>query len=269
MVGKGWTSLRWSRGLLLVLLLLFLTSPGIALQDRILILPPSNVEGSKHPSRGRTWEQLIAFYQAAVLGYEPILPYEMIAAWGGDTLDLDFHDIDEATRWGEQLEADVVLLSEWEGEGGELLHLQSVDIFTHELRGPVEGNGIVETVFLLEPEKFLFNTSLTDPRLLPGDYHPPAFLQDDREVHRLMHQSRSYPPDLLIQGRSGTADVKVDVSRQGVALGVALLKVRPQGEGFEIAFEQALWKLTYRPATYNGQSVNAVWRTRFRVDPIP
>lgn len=267
---------NWGRStsLLTLFLLAFLlagsANRAFAIDERIMIMPPSQ-QGELHASAPH-WTELLTFYREAMLNSSPIPMEETVAAWTGDTLLIDFYDIDSAQEWGETLEADAVLLSEWNDEG---VQLQRLDLWTGEVQGPVQQPTLELALATLEPEKVIFGTRLTDPVIMLHDaglaessYKPPTFQAGAAAVHTYMHEHSAYPPDALIQGMSALAEVQVTLSNEGIPVAVKVLSVKPENEEFGPAYEKALWAVAYRPATWRGKPVNSVLRDRVYVYPV-
>ena len=262
---------------LLFVLLLSMASAGSAIDDRVLVLPPS-VQSDPAAGDSRTlWYKLLDYYLVAMIDAAPVPAEDLIHAWTGDTLRFDFYDIDSAREWGETLQADAVILSEWHGSGETgTVSLQRLNLWSGEVTGPVEEPSIALALLKLSPDRFLCNTLLSEPRMMTNAegvasdvYQNPAFRDGDGAVHKYAHKHDVYPPDPLIQGISAVADVAVTVSHTGVPLEVKINYIQPPDMGFEEAFEKALWAVSYIPARWEEAAVNAVFRTKVRMYPIP
>lgn len=265
--------------LLMLCGLLSFAGPARAIDDRILVLPPTLHSSSDAGGVGWLWGRSITLYREAVLNASPIPQQDQLALWTGDTLRIDFYDVEAAREWGQQFEADVVVLLEWGSDlssGRRQVSMQRIDLWSGEVSGPVELPTLELAIAALEADRFVYDTEFTPVRQLLLDagfpetaYSSPTFSQGLDAVHDYAHQSRTYPPDALIQGIVGTADIEVTISRVGVPIQVKLLKVSPQYQDFEAAFEKALWAVSYTPAQWQGKAVNSVLRTRIRMAPVP
>lgn len=191
---------RFLLTLLLLGWLLTLSQPAAAIDDRILILPPSLHSSSEAGDVGWLWDRSVTLYRQAVLQSEPISQQDQLALWTGDTLRIDFFDVDAALEWGQQFEADVVVLLEWNSVGDgpiTAVSMQRFDLWSGEISGPVRQPTLELAVATLEKARFVFNTDFTpvdqlllDAGLPESTYSPPSFSEGLDAVHDYAHKTQ-------------------------------------------------------------------------------
>lgn len=252
----------------LILALVLAAGSARALDERLLVLPPTQTGLDTPAPTASRWTRLVEIYSTAVWKTRPVPTYDAVKGWAGDTVLVDFYDIDAAIQWAQQLDADAALLSEWHPgpEGVPVVRLQRVDPWSGEVRGPVEAETSVAAVQKLEAANWIFGTPVAS---LPDGYNAPAPTDGSRAVHTWVHRHDLAPPDAVIQGMVGYATVQVVVSAQGVPLKVDVGSVRPAGLGFSAVFEKALWAIPYTPAKLKGTPVIGIYRATLRIDPVP
>ncbi len=254
----------WKTSILLFLLMFGFAWQARALDDRICMFPPTGDGGkSLYPLQNGRWDHLVYLAENALEQAEAIPIEQIVATWEGDTLRTDLWAIDIGIAWGEQLDADWVVLTEWNDDQ---VSMHAVNPWEGETHGPVTAQTSDEALQLLFPEKFIYG--LFPPP--PGhSFTPPELADGSRAVHTYMHENRVYPPDAAIQGIAASADVRVTVNADGVPLAVELVKVSPPDWGFDETFEQAMWSVKWKPGTYDGKPVSAVFNRTVQVHFVP
>ncbi len=235
-----------------------------ALDDQILVLPPAT-EGDdcRIESLTERWAQLYQIYSQAVLNSAPIDMQKLLDSWYGDTLTFDIFALDAAVKWGQSLNADRVILSEWNcGENKATIRVRSIDPWEVKVLDTVESELLISAIRSLEQERWLYG--VTPGEDLQG-YLPPTLRDGKRAVHHYLHDHHLYPPEALIQMVNCSATVKVIVSKNGIPIKVYPPEVTSTQWGFESVIEQALWALSYQPATLNSEHVNGVFNTTLQV----
>ncbi len=245
----------------MLLACLFFPRSATALDDRILVLPPApDTRFSAPPS---PWEHVLSVTEAVLNETELIPIGAVVDAWQGDTLRLELWAVDEAMTWGQELDADWVLLAA--GKAGQI-EMQAVDPWEGEVRGPETAGTVDECLLQLFPASFIHGVYPPPPG---HAYAPPVPAGGKQALHDYLHAHDLYPPDATIQAVSVNADVKVLLNEDGVPLKVEIHYVSETAWHFERVIEQALWAIEWRAGIFDGKTVTAVFRGSMSANYIP
>ncbi|MDP8206405.1 MAG: hypothetical protein P9L92_07075 [Candidatus Electryonea clarkiae] len=250
---------------MLGLILIFsLPSFSVALDEVVLIIPPVlYAENCMESQEEPPWDQTIEVYNKAVLDVRPVKTLDLLQAWGGDTVRISTWSIDEAMEWGQALEVDRVIISEWSCDKEQLrITVQSVDPWEGNATEPEEGTYLSEAIRKLENMKWIYG-AISDLNLT--GYQPPSIKGGPRAIHDYLHKTKTYPPEAAIQAVPARIDVNLIISGKGVPIQVNPPIVTPSDWLFEKPVEQALWALRYAPATIDGKAVIGILKETYSV----
>ncbi|MBZ0263269.1 hypothetical protein K8I28_01260 [bacterium] len=254
----------------ILLLLIFIASgffavgKSYALDDRLLILPPKILGENtcNYPITAERWQKTIEVYNRAVVGVEVVQGEEFISKTNGDTIQYDILSIDAAVQWGMELEADMVILTEWYCEDGGGVRLQQVDPWDAELLSMSDESDLLNAIHSAELDRWIHGVY---PIENLQQFTPPHLKDGPKAIHYYLHRTGKYPPEAAIQMVSGRIRARVIVSGDGIPLKVYPPEVNPRGWEFEKPIEQALWELPYEAATLDGKPVIGLYEKELKV----
>ncbi len=247
--------------LFMAMLVAVACSPALGLDEKVLVFPPYiEYDNCNTQDITGSWEKMLNLFDKAVLNTTVVSAGECLAAWENDTIRVRLWDMDSATLWGQQLEADLVILSEWKCVNSQwLFEVQYVNPWDGEMIEPAEANSLEAAIRKLAGKRWIYGTNASTD-IIDG-YSPPSLLHGKKSLHDYLHDNNTYPPDAKIQGVSARVKVRVLVSSSGTPIEVEPPQVNPFDWGFEAVVEQALWALRYNPASVNSTNVNAYFDT--------
>ncbi len=246
------------------IVILFSISPAFSLDEILLPLPPVQIDDSRKQTVSKNiWLEIEQYYYESVLGIGSVSINKMISEWRGDTITIDFYDISEAMRLGQEFDADQVLLTEIDIDG--ILKMIKVDPWSGETSNEILSPSTIEAIRELESENWIYGTQFNG---IQAGYKPPDVKGGERNINRLMHEKSLFPQEAIIQGLACRAEVVVIVSNKGVPIEVKIKRVNQPGYEFEEAFEKLLWSIEYKPATIGTVEVVGKWEATLLVKTV-
>lgn len=245
-------------------LLLLSALNSYAIDEKILVLPPSGESGKKDFQRTNTqWIQLLNIYANAILYCDLIPPEDVIEFWSGDTLNVTSQEFDRVLEIGNGLEADRVIQLCW--DNGEYL-LQSIQPWDGTVLSILRGDDSHLLVQKLENERYIYGFFLD---AIPPDYVQPALPDGEWQISDELHATKSYPSQAVIEMVQAIIEVEVKVSNNGTPVSARIIKCTPMGWGFEDAAMQVLMSVHYLPATVGAKPVAGLFKDKIKLHYEP
>jgi len=247
---------------ILLIALLFGAIEANALDDKVLVLPPSYNDVDYNPE---IWLQIIQLYDTSILGKSPISMREVNEKWQGEIRVVDFQNLDDAFGYGQEFDADYVLMTSL-SEERKTMDMQLVDPWQGTIEGSALDVSTPQGIFKIEQGSWVYGLGVywDEP-----EFSEPQFLGGDKAVHNYLHTNNTYPPEAAIGLVKAQLEIEVIVSESGVPVQVKVLSNSQPYYPFDIAVEQALWAIKYIPAKTKKGAVNALMQKRITVYPNP
>jgi hypothetical protein len=244
-----------------VIISLIISIPAFSLDEILLPIPPIQILDSGESTISQElWFQVEKYYSESIIGIEAISISQIVSKWQGDIIAIDFYDISEAMRLGQEFDADIVLLTEL-GEDGDV-KMVKVDPWTGESSEEVVARSVIESLRKLEFKSWIYGTQFSGNL---QNYSPPDVAGGVENLSEQMHKKGLFPQEALIQGMGCRAEISVIVSNNGVPIEVKIKRVNQSDFEFEEAFEHLLWDTKFVPARMNNINVVGILEATIQV----